>query len=210
MKIRKILSYFLLISLFGCCALSYSLPISETIQSPELIQPSEPVLEEALPSELIVNLYIDPKFTDLERKLIESAMEEWYIQAYPVINYHIMEENDIIIENALLIIKGSSKDPEIKAMGADDLLGFYSGSFNLPVIVLLTDNIKNSHEPNMFFETTLHEMGHAWGLDHLSDDYLCLMYPYAHVQIDKLVLKAGSIHITETDMTYFCSLYQCL
>jgi predicted Zn-dependent protease len=150
------------------------------------------------------HLYIDDIFSEEENTLITSVVEEWVKKTGGVLTirthffttaaeYLTLQDSKSISITKMGVNENFIEDAE---EGSGKLLGLHTKRFVHTIIVLNTDRIPDKLE---FRATLLHELGHAFGLEH---NYRknTLMYPSD---------EFGALTITNEDIRQFCLIYFC-
>ena len=141
------------------------------------------------------NVYIDPGFNDEHKRMIHSALVEWEVATNQTVTFREVATQDY--SRALITIFHSTRNRMAKEYG-HDLIGRanYRGEDN--ILVEATDLSKRD-----FVQTTLHEIGHAIGLDHDDDS--------SHRKQTVMMSHTddSSDHLTCRDMYAFCETWGC-
>lgn len=150
------------------------------------------------------HLYVDESFTNDEDQMIVSAAKEWERKTGGLVTFKIhliINSGEFITlkdSKAIAITKGHVADLFVYEVEETQghFLGLHTKRFSTELIILNVDRIDDALALRA---TTLHEMGHALGLDHAWRKYT-LMYPSDDY---------GAYVITEHDLEQFCLLYFC-
>lgn len=192
MKFVKRLTILCLISLF--LNIFYSLTYEDKKEN-NTINPIEIVL-------------VSPEFSEYEKGLIESALNEWSYSTKNLIHFIVLYNKDIfdidMTENNIIlpIMMRPVDEDNIFVQFVDiiidgEILGFYDKTAApVPNILIVRNRIYDDAE---YKTVVMHEIGHSLGLAHLEDKYN-LMYPSS---------KFGSDCITDLDLKSFCQVYKC-
>lgn len=138
--------------------------------------------------------HADVRFTTDERKCISESTEQWRSQtagtadADVVYDYNPGKVSDVIeFKGRDRLVRWTSEDTEVKALDGPDhsfyLLGLASGKITDPVrlpieVHLVADRFAtvDGYSAQICKLTTIHELGHAFGLPHLGRK-TDIMYP---------------------------------
>lgn len=156
------------------------------------------------PFKIEKTLYIDESFSREENLIIIQAANQWNMrtQGVALITVHINTTASEYITlkdpKAISITKMNSWEPFIQEVEDEmgKLLGLYTKRFVNPIIVIVPNRIGDDLE---FRATTMHEIGHALGMDHNPRKWT-LMYPSEDY---------GAYSITNEDIKQFCLIYFC-
>lgn len=156
--------------------------------------------------EFPTTIYVDSRFTNTEKEIIKSALQEWHIASKGLTDYELIfnykvdcsidgvEEKE---EDKKVIFRCNSTDEFILDRNIKTNKTKYLGLGSLDHILLVMDRFKNSYE-EMMFNIMIHELGHFYALNH-SNNKTSIMYPY--------VPKINCIDQETIDR--FCGLYLC-
>lgn len=149
-------------------------------------------------------LYVDRSFDEDEVVYITQAAISWsiatnHIAEIDVVRLPTKEKIDVL--DALVILKVDPDYPEViiaDGFNFGTTLGYYNAHGAIPSIYIVSARIADKD----FKAVTLHEMGHALGLEHIKGEegYGTLMYPSSE--------KAAN-EITHKDLEQFCRIYHC-
>ena len=150
------------------------------------------------------HLYIDETFTTQDDFMIGLAAAQWEKKTDGLVtfkmHYLVNSAEFVTLEDskAITIVKVGVNDPftEEAENEAGNLLGLYTRRFHNELIALNVDRIDSALEMRA---TTMHELGHALGLDHNPRKFT-LMYPSE---------EFGGHSITNYDLEEFCYIYFC-
>jgi len=151
------------------------------------------------------HFYVDEAFDMSENFLIASSIAEWEKKTGGILTFRVHyfttagEFLTIKDRKAIAITKMSIYDPFVEEVEEEQgkLLGLHTKNFSTEIIILNTERF--SGDPLEFRSTTMHEIGHALGLEHSAHKYT-LMYPSADY---------AALHITKKDLIQFCYLHLC-
>jgi hypothetical protein len=148
-------------------------------------------------------LYLDRRIYDDQFLHIMSAALEWNTATNGQVVFDIkrLPQNNIDSASSVLIMNATPDSPDVILL---DQHNFYSTlaltnpNYTINYIALVDERINDKY----YDAAVMHELGHALGLEHLKGDENIgtLMYP---------MVDLGSVHITDTDLLYFCKLYNC-
>ena len=147
-------------------------------------------------------LYLDREFTDWEVDAITEAADDWSIATNNKVQFNIVKlPAQIETSNAIVVLKVTEDFPKvvlIDKVNQGSTLGLYDSNEFVPYIYLVTDRLNET----IYKPVIEHELGHSLGLDHITGEngIGTLMYPS---------IEEGSYDITDTDLIYFCKIYEC-
>lgn len=150
------------------------------------------------------HIYVDNSFEENENLMIKQAAEQWEKKTNGIVTFKVhyfttaTEYLTLRDSKALPMTKVNLGDPFTEEVEdeAGKLLGLYTRRFHTELIVLNVDRIRDMLE---FRATTMHELGHALGLEHNPREFT-LMYPSEDF---------GAHSITKYDLAAFCEIYFC-
>lgn len=182
-----------MVVLAGCCSLQTGAPTT----------PSSPARD-------TYTFHVDKALTPFAIALIRRACDKWENYSNGIVRFeilHDLEEADLgtSIAQVPTIVAVSSTTPAVVAFEKESrcstcmTLGLTTRveSPHHPVIFLVVDRLEDPHD---FYEVVLHEIGHAIGLDHVTDENSVM---YARHQIPAPACPSKS------DMIEFCSRRYC-
>lgn len=146
----------------------------------------------SLPKSL--DIYSSPSFSDHEQVLIIKSVEKWETVIPIILKFHIEDHDCNNTENSICIVPST-----YLKLNADNNIKFAIGNCqndlwsDTAYITIATDTLK--YNPREYQWVIMHELGHAFGLDHDVNNTL-MTYDY----------NDASINITCLDIKQFNAL----
>jgi hypothetical protein len=163
------------------------------------------------PINIIEIVYVDAKFSDLEKSFIKQAGEEWQIATNNMVKFIFIYDSAPIniLTNDRAIIRRfymrPAKENEFIVQYLDyilkaDLLGWWD-EYNIlnnkiNTMLIVRSRISTDGE---YVSVIAHEMAHSMELEHSKDEN-ALMYPS---------MMYHDLCITLDDLNQFCTIYHC-
>ena len=137
--------------------------------------------------------------------LVEAAME-WNnaTNGNVVFDIKMLPQHNIDVHSSIIIFNVGPDNPDIITLDNEypdrkyEAMAFFDDRKMLRSIAMVDERISDSEYTSVFE----HELGHALGLEHIKGE----------AGIGTLMSESideGSMHITNTDLKYFCKLYHC-
>ena len=147
-------------------------------------------------------LYLGRSIYDNEMYHIIAAAIEWNeaTNGQVVFDIKILPQQGITRSDAVIINNVTPDFPEVillDNLNDSNTLGYFD-DHDIDNINLVDERINEDD----YDAVIMHELGHSLGMDHIKNakGMGTLMYPS---------IDLGSEHITNTDLIYFCKLYNC-
>jgi predicted Zn-dependent protease len=136
------------------------------------------------------DVYIDPAFKEEQQQSINNALLEWQFDTNQTVTFTVV--NQKVSYNPIIVIMASDKEYFRKhhhstTVGVANFRGIDTNIF-----IDVNQNKRNFHQ------ISLHELGHALGLEH--DDRHTVMYEWT---------DGASSYLTCKDMKAFCKEWNC-
>lgn len=194
------------------------------VESPvEVVSLSEP--EPKAENKLTARIFIDDKFSPIERSLVEEGLSEWERATNGAIRFIVMDREEwnsdqpvlnipqpdpethfTICSKDIYIIRAFSKDALVKSIEDEikessgkaefNLAGFANPSCKMKFFLIVADTIGSADH---FVAVTIHEMGHLLGMQHLQIADETAMFPS---------LDHGTSCLTALDMGQFSKIWK--
>lgn len=163
------------------------------------------------------NVYADINFSDKERDILISALDEWNCSTNHIVNLVYMGRIDKEYSNGLnpdtdiFVKRTSESDPIVKYLdkgenGGMVVVGYFqdiNDEYTPQDLHNLTARIyivpSRVYDYGKYKSLFIHEFGHSIGLYHLKIEGT-VMWP---------ALDKASINLTKDDLINFCDLYHC-
>lgn len=141
------------------------------------------------------NTYVGSGFTKEQEQMVRDAMMEWQTSTRETVRFN--EYRIVNYSQSVIVILPSYQNELARKYGKNEIgRDNWFGSDNEAFIAIDLDK-------RDFYETTLHEIGHALGLDH--DDAPA----HEHKQVMNKHSDLSSDHLTCLDMRAFCRVWDC-
>lgn len=176
-------------------------------------------------NKLIAKVFIDDKFSGLERESITEGVKEWERATDGTVRFNILPRGTWNVNDRLLtvpkpdsathithcskdiyIVRAFSKDKlvtsiesAIKEQTGEKIVlaGYTNSSCQVKWILIVADRIETE---DVYVEVTVHEMGHMLGLRHVTLQEMTCMYPS---------LEYSTKCVTQLDTEQFCNIWKC-
>lgn len=192
---KLILTLFIFLSLIVSSCATYQPPIKITI-----------INNSGVPL-IYKTVYIDVSFTDIQKNLIISAINEWQCSTKGMVKFEIGSNPNeyYYIKEPLFIENTMSFDPRIYSQEIIRTDGnlinalYTSTDDGVPLILVASDRIKDN---NKFYQVIMHEFGHS-------------IVSANHIKDEKSIMNAVNrkektlMTLTSEDFKYFCEKYKC-
>ena len=144
-------------------------------------------------------------YSDEFYHLVEATME-WNnaTNGNVVFDIKMLPQHNIDVHSSIIIFNVGPDNPDIITLDNEypdrkyEAMAFFDDRKMLRSIAMVDERISDSEYTSVFE----HELGHALGLEHIKGE----------AGIGTLMSESideGSMHITNTDLKYFCKLYHC-
>lgn len=150
---------------------------------------------------IISQVYIDPKLPQSE---VKSAINTWNNALNGSVILQVEPWQDNILPPAMIIKNARSDSPMILASYTQNTIAItypWTGSYPSSIIYLATDKIYG----NKLTAVLLHEIGHAFGAEHMDNTLMQEMYNWNNGRcIDKSTIHqvAKHLHLQEQYINY--------
>ncbi len=185
----------------GCSATTHP---KDVIDEPN--QSIAPV-EVKAPTKLVAKVFIDDKFSQTERLLVEDGVQEWeratneeliYIPQIDPVTHIVHCTKDIYVARVFSqdkIVLDTQRAIKEYDGSEVELAGYATPTCAKKYFFIVADEIDTDES---FIDVTMHEMGHILGMQHTKQENMTVMYP----SLDK-----SAQCLTHLDMVQFTEIW---
>lgn len=199
---RSFTALFVILAAFTGC-------LAEPKAEPRVPDAPGPVVPEHEPTAVF---HGDVSFTQAERDCLVASALQWQVQTQGLAtakfvwdydpNNHISKAKHVLDDKVIRWQSSMTEVKDLDAHAGGTVLGYCSGDVHQdpypPVqIVMITDRFRDAHMCRL---VAIHELGHAWGMNHI-DGQENIMYP-------SIVLSRKDC-LTDADLEEFCAKNDC-